>query len=276
MHDAEPFINLSLAECYAKLYLPHSLMKKNRLNLGIFCLAMAGFIMLLNACSTDPVHALGNSPFYDSADKKLWKHRVNCVSNADSLSQGFPGVEIDIYYIDSTSSFIATHGEPCAGGSLQEVISSISDYKTKYFWLDFKNSEDSLTVVKAIPLLNELFDTLSISAHCIVESKNPACIDSLESHNMFSSYWVPHHYDFEPWYSDDDLKPLISEVLEHHNPTVLSANYTMAPFLASKFSDQFLHIWTNGLISEKDKDIINDLKKYPNIKVILVDYDSPF
>jgi hypothetical protein len=251
-------------------------MKKRLVNYSISTSILFVVILTLSSCSTDTLQKTTVSPFYDSIEHKLWKHRVNCISTADSIARNFPGIEIDIYYVDSLNAFMATHGEPCAGESLQALITSIADYKSKYYWLDFKNSEDSLTVVSAIPLLKEQLGSLSILDNCIVESKNPDCIDSLVSNGLFSSYWVPHHYDFTPWYSDAQLKPLISDFLLHHYPTALSADYTMAPFLAGNFPNENIHIWTNGLVSEKDKALIQEIKEYPNIKVILIDYDLPF
>jgi hypothetical protein len=235
-------------------------------------------ILFIGACSpaSNEVLEYSTSDFYDNPNAKLWKHRVNCVESANENAQLFPGVEMDIYYVDSTNSFVCTHGEPCAGESLEKLVSSINGYENKYYWLDFKNSEYSHVVRDGIPVLKEQLMRLNILDRCIVETKSPECIDSLERFGMFSSYWIPHHYDVNPHYSDEQLQPLIEEVLANHNPTVLSADYTMFAFIKAHFPNEFVHFWTNGLISESDKEIIRTMSEYQNTKVILIDYEKPF
>jgi len=234
--------------------------------------AIAGIVSCSDK-STQPTHS---SPFYDQASAKLWKHRVNCVANADSMAQLFPGIEIDIYYVDSTASFICSHGESCSGGSLESLLSSIDKEYLPYVWLDFKNSDDSLVVAKSIAILKQKLTELNMAKRTIVETKNGSCLDSLRAYGLYSSYWVPHYYDTNPSYTNDEMISTIARTIELYEPTVLSADYHMFEFLKTNFPDAFLHLWINGLTSEEDKKTVNNLTAYPNTKVVLVDFHAPF
>ena len=110
----------------------------------------------------------------------------------------------------------------------------------------------------------------------IVETRNTRCLDSLTKYGLFSSYWVPHDYDKNPTYTNEELTSMIRATIEQHRPTVLSANYTMFNFLKAQFPNEFLHLWTNGLITDEHKTIINEMRDYPNTKVVLVDYPTLF
>lgn len=242
----------------------------------LYNLLFAGTILSIFACEDNKIKPPSVSPFYDQADAKLWKHRVNCIESADSMAGLFPGIEIDIYYVDSTASFVCTHGEPCSGSSLETLLLSIDKEHLPYVWLDFKNSDDSLVVTKSIAILKETLTKLDMVKRTIVETKNTQCIDSLTKYGMYSSYWVPHYYDTNPSYSNDELLSTIATTIEHHRPTVVSADYHMFSFLKTHFPTAFLHLWVNNLTAESDKTTIDELKSYPNTKVILVDFDAPF
>jgi hypothetical protein len=239
-------------------------------------LLLVSTILSTLACENSKLNPLRVSPFYDQTDAKLWKHRVNCITDADSMALLFPGIEIDIYYVDSTASFICTHGEPCSGASLETLITAIDEKHLPYLWLDFKNSDDSLVVTKAIPLLKEQLTKLKIVKRTIVETRNTQCLDSLNLCGLYSSYWVPHYYDTSPPYTNEEMKSTIAAAIKQHQPTVLSADYNMFRFLKTHFPSEFLHLWVNGLTAEDDKTTINELKAYPNTKVVLVDFDTPF
>jgi len=245
--------------------------------LQLLCnLLLVSILVSVLACDDKKVQPLLISPFYDQPDAKLWKHRVNCIEDADSVAHLFPGIEIDIIYVDSTASFICSHGEACSGASLETLLSTIDTEHLVYVWLDFKNSDDSLVLTKSIVILKEKLTKLNMLERTIVETRNPLCLDSLTKHGLFSSYWVPHDYDKSPVYTNEELTSMISATIEQHRPTVLSANYTMFNFLKAQFPNEFLHLWTNGLITNEHKTIIHEMQEYPNTKVVLVDYAKPF
>lgn len=244
-----------------------------QLTCNVFIVSVLISMWSCDSLSTKPTNT---SPFYDQENAKLWKHRVNCLADADSMAILFPGIEVDIYYVDSTSTFICTHGEVCSGESLQALLSSIKIEHRPYVWLDFKNSNDSQVVAKSIPILWEKLLKLQMLDRTIVETKNTKCLDSLNKYGLYSSYWVPHYYDTNPSYSNEEMMSTIATTLKEQKPTVLSADYHMFDFLKNNFPDAFLHLWVNGLISEEDKVTINELRAYTNTKVVLIDFDQPF
>jgi hypothetical protein len=245
--------------------------------LQLLCnLLLVSLLVSVLACEDKKTQPLLTSPFYDQAGAKLWKHRVNCLADVDSMARLFPGIEIDITYMDSTARFICSHGEPCSGESMETLLSSIGTERLPYVWLDFKNSDDSLVVAKSIVILKEKLTKLNLVERTIVETRNTRCLDSLTKYGLFSSYWVPHDYDKNPTYTNEELTSMIRATIEQHRPTVLSANYTMFNFLKAQFPNEFLHLWTNGLITDEHKTIINEMRDYPNTKVVLVDYPTLF
>lgn len=240
-----------------------------------FILILISISISLNSCKykNDP-SLRNNSIFYDDEDNKIWRHRVNCLDDAIHYSQIFSGIEIDIYYQNDTKKFICDHGEPCEKVYLSDLIDNIKDYQYKYYWLDFKNSDDKNNVDQAIIALKTLCDKYDIKANIVVESRNPYAVKQFGANDFFTSYWVPHSTnDFTtPRWIKEDIKDVIREA----SPTALSAHHRMFSYLRRNFPTQALHLWTNGLSGEKDKKRIEKLKDYQNTKVILVDYETPF
>ena len=241
------------------------------LNYALFALS----IVFLFSCENKKTTPSVVSPFYDQADAKIWKHRVNCIEDIDSAASLFPGIEIDITFVDSSSSFLCSHGEPCSGETLESLVTAIREDHLPYIWLDFKNSDDSSVVAKSITILREKLKNFNLLERTIVESRNVKCIDSLAAYGLYSSYWVPHYYDTSPAYSNEDMKAMIASAIKNHKPTVLSADYNMFDFLKNNFPESFLHLWVNGSSTDTNMDLVNKLRSYPNTKVVLVDFAHP-
>ena len=233
-------------------------------------------IVSILSCNNHKIKPSTTSPFYDQIDAKLWKHRVNCIGDIDSAVSLFPGIEVDISYADSTTSFICSHGESCSGETLEALLAAIDEDHLPYLWLDFKNSNDSAVVANSVSILKEKLAKFGLLKRTIVESKNLMCIDSLTKHGLYSSYWVPHYYDTSPPYSNEEMKSKIASAIKKHNPTVLSADYNMFNFLKQHFPESFLHLWLNGPATDANKNIVNELRTYPNTKVVLVDFAQPY
>lgn len=50
----------------------------------------------------------------------------------------------------------------------------------------------------------------------------------------------------------------------------------MVEFVVYYFPEKVIHIWTNGLITEENKELIRKYATHQSIKVILVDYSNNF
>jgi len=231
------------------------------------------FILFFFACKKEGENT--ESPFYDFPNDKLWRHRVNCIEIANNYAQKFPGIEIDLYYVDSIDGFICDHGEVCAGIPLRDLLLTIENRNEIYYWFDFKNSNTNSVVDASVSDLENILIEFDIKEKSIVESQNPYCIQKYRENDFYTSYWIPHISE-DTKEERERITKIIQGVIDVQKPTVLSASYKMFSFLKKNFPNEILHFWTNGLITEGDKRTINKIKNYNNAKVILVDYSEPF
>ena len=238
-------------------------------------LLLLSLSFFFSACCDNIENIEKKSPFYDIPNAKLWKHRVNCTEDVKRVTKEFPGIEVDLFFIDSTNNFICDHGEPCSKIPLTELLNSIENPSEKYYWFDFKNPNNPKRIKASVKVLDSIVAIFNIKNKCIIESKMPICLNAFKENNFYTSYWV-QNFDI---YSDSlvSLKIIeIDSICEMIEPTVLSASFWIVPFLKKYYSDKNIHIWTNSLISEDDKNKIKVFNDYHFIKVILVDYEKNF
>ena len=95
--------------------------------------------------------------------------------------------------------------------------------------------------------------------------------------SIYTSYWIPH-FDLDHASAEEKNRHIreIHEVLYENEINALSAHYSMFPFLEEEFSNCNVHIWTNGLIKEEEKNLIKKIHDKEFIKVVLVDYKTNF
>lgn len=209
---------------------------------------------------------------YDNSTNKLWAHRVYKTKEANVLLDEFIGLETDVIYDTSRNKFDIRHNltDSFQNRSLEDFLKNISALKDHYYWIDFKNL-NSRTVKNALLRLNYLSETYAIKDKIIIESPNCDELGILSKSGYFVSYWIPHN--LKDW---NETEFLIRENLRRNKINALSANYEIYPFLKKHFPDANIHLWTNGLMTEQDKEKIRKLHTYQHIKVILVDYKDNF
>ena len=217
--------------------------------------------------------------FYNQSKNKLWKHRVNTSEEANSYVNVFPGIELDVYYNLYRDKFYISHDKDYdidETETLNQYLTSINEPTVYYYWIDFKNLYVT-NINSSIKRLKEVLNNHNIFDHAIVESTYANRLKKFNDEGFFTSYWVPAH-DYDGTLSDDNKKDIV-EIEQnlsecHHN--ALSTHAANIPFFTEYFSNYNLHVWTNGWMDERGKELINRYRNFPNVKVILIDYEAPF
>ena len=213
--------------------------------------------------------------FY-SDDSKLWAHLIDFSVLIPRAFPEFKGMEFDVVYEEGTGFNVRHHLEADRGEGLDEFFQNVPDVSNHYYWIYFKNLS-AFNQEAARAELIRIFDALNIWDKAIVESQEAECLDFLAQKKIKTSYWVPH-FEF-----DLDESPITNKAvreirynLNKYHINAISASYEMAPYLVKNFSDCSIHLWTNGLKTEEDKEVIRELNKERSIKIILVDYNEDF
>lgn len=195
--------------------------------------------------------------------EKMGRHRVETIEDANKYSKRFKWLEIDIHFCEKRNIFIQSHDHECEGLPLDDFINGIVNKNKIYFWLDFKNYNIK-TSKNSITAMNKIVKKFNLKQKIFIESTKIRCIYDYGKAGYPTIYWV----------STDVNK--VKKVIKFFAPTVLSAPYNYFDYLSKNFPDQDLFFWTNGLIGEKDKKTILNIKNYSKTKVIILDYEYPF
>ena len=220
------------------------------------------------------MHPVTETTVYDFPESKLWAHRVKNAAEATILFHEFNGIELDVVYDNNTERFDLRHDpdSPASGIDLESFFDSIPDVASHYYWIDFKNLYDS-NATRSAQCINALLDKYRIRKNVIVESTYVGPLKTISRAGINTSYWVP-----EPGNGRDTLSVYheICTQLEGSGFDALSASYTAYPFLNKYFPNCTIHLWTNNLVYDKDKEIIRSLHNQSNVKIILVDIRNNF
>lgn len=224
-------------------------------------------------------YALFGKTLYKNSDNKLWRHRVNKTDDANKYMKSYTGLELDVYYNIIKDRFFVSHDDDYNVNkalTLKEYFSKLDNVSDYYYWIDLKNLQWS-NCRNSLKRMLKVVNAFGIKNNIIVESRSPKFLKKYNKKNIHTSYWVPVH-SYNGILSDenkDDIEEIKDNLSEcAHN--ALSAHSDNLLLLTEHFPDYNLHLWTNGLIGEEDKKLINKLKRYANVKVILVDYEKPF
>ncbi len=236
-------------------------------------------IIIFSSCEKDNMF---NKKTYDSPvavynfpDNKLWKHRVNTASEAIEALRNFEGIELDVFYISELNQFQTGHDYP-SGINLEDYLDSIPNSDKYYYWIDFKNLNE-LNAQTSVTKMEKILSKYHLSDKLIVENSNPDLLAFFKVSGIFTSLWISDVSDvLITSYAENELYEELEVILSKHKFNAISAHYNMVPFMEKYLKNYNCHIWTNGLISETDKQKIRTFASKSNIKVILVDYNENF
>ncbi|NTW33967.1 MAG: hypothetical protein HGB12_15350 [Bacteroidetes bacterium] len=230
---------------------------------------------LMMSCNSDERYLFPPKPIYDCTNDKLWGHRVNTAKDAIITLQNFNGVETDVFYFNETDEYQTGHDSP-SGISLDSFFDSIPNPSKYFYWMDFKNLSKN-NASNSANKMRHIIDKYHLNNKVIVESSAADLLEYFKQKNIFTSYWITDISDNDFQFLNElALKNRIHNKIKKHHFTAISAYYKMYPFLKKYFSNYNIHLWTNGLNTESDKDKIRKLSYRHDVKVILVDYTDNF
>ena len=122
-----------------------------------------------------------------------------------------------------------------------------------------------------------IIEKYNLKKRIIVESDKADLLASFLLSDIYTSYWIPDvSENLIDYFAEKELIDDLETILDKYQFNAISAHYNMLSFLEKYLKRYNCHIWTNGLISEQDKQKIQNFASKQNIKVILVDYDTNF
>lgn len=236
-------------------------------------------IFFVTACEKDNMFNMRTfdapEAIYNFPDDKLWKHRVNTASEAVEAFKSFNGVELDVFYISELNQFQTGHDYP-SGINLEDYLDSIANCNTFYYWIDFKNLNAG-NVHLSVEKLKQILAKYELFNKVIVENSNPDLLAFFKFTGIYTSLWIKDVSEtFITSYAENELYEDLEVILSKYQFNAVSAHYNMVSFMGQYLRKYNCHIWTNGLITESDKQKIKFYASKRNIKVILVDYNDNF
>ena len=91
---------------------------------------------------------------------KIWAHKINSIERLNETKNLFLGVELDVVYYSNENYFDVNHPpEKSTNLKLQEYFKSQKSHKDCFYWIDFKNLNESNQINSAnkIDSLTKLF-----------------------------------------------------------------------------------------------------------------------
>lgn len=237
------------------------------------------FIIFLTSCEKDNMFNRKTydkpTAIYDFPDNKLWKHRVNTAAEAIEAFKEFKGIELDVHFISGLNEFQTGHDFP-SGISLEAYLDSIPHRSDYYYWIDFKNLNID-NCIASLDKMKSIISKYNLQNKFIVENGNPELLAYFKVSNIFTSLWIPDISEtLITSVAENQLYNDLELILSEYQFNAISAHYNMMPFMEQYLRNYNCHIWTNGLITETDKDKIRNFASKSNIKVILVDFSENF
>lgn len=236
------------------------------------------------SCKTESVEissTLTGPVFYDDSNNVLWRHRVNTTEELLQYSAIFKGIEFDVNYDNDEKLLYVSHDiDSSVTLTLEEYFKAIPQNSDMYFWMDIKNLSPSNCEIIAEHILN-LLSKLKLEKKVICESYDAESLAVLHNKGLFTSYWIPHPEggDYSLLENEDVRNDITNKILNNlkkckHN--AISSSYEMLPLIKEKLPNCTTHIWTNGLETEEDKQLIEQFAGNDNVKIVLIDYEKPF
>ena len=138
--------------------------------------------------------SMGNTKHFDFGDK-FWIHRGGVPENSieginAALSRGFHGIEIDVFFNESSRQFVVSHDKPTDQTflTLERVLKEFKETPLK-LWIDYKNS-DLKHFIKAKNRLKELVLKYGFESRLFIESPHALHQWLLSWSGLNASMWV--------------------------------------------------------------------------------------
>lgn len=253
----------------------YHLTKLGKISIPLF--ASACLLICFGCCKPVPEPP---EPTFAFSSNKVWAHRVNTFEEANTKSQLFQGLEIDLIFSESSKKLYLAHDpwDTLLNITLDEWFSSLQNPSKNWYWMDLKNFSDGNAFEFAstlIPILNKH----NVFYKTICESMSHSALKVLKSRDVAVSLWVANTKDpYKRMVITDTAawKKGIEDKIKELQPKALSCYYWMHPLLDTSFPNENILYWhTPAEYTPENVLFTQKLCRISNVKVVLVDYAEP-
>ena len=190
--------------------------------------------------------------------EKKNSNNIEYITNA--INNNFKGVEIDLYYIGKTDSFILTH-DYYKGDIYKKQFVTLKEVFEKFnnteviFWLDLKNL-NSKNYIRCKELLSEYNKEYNIDFF-------------LESPNYKSLLYISLNSKIKTCFWIDKRKELFYDIKSFYFISMDIKNYIKDRSFYKLFSSLPINLFTVN-----SKELLDELKYEKNIKFIITDNNN--
>lgn len=136
---------------------------------------------------------------WSAENEKVWLHRANSIEMAQQYQWQFPGLEIDLRYIDSLQDFLVKHdADEDSQLTLEQWCEALDNRSNLGIWFDFKNLT-RLNRDGALQRLSALRDQYQLNGKLYVESSNYWSLRAFQDAGFLVSFYIP---TFDPETAD--------------------------------------------------------------------------
>lgn len=231
-------------------------------------------VILIGCGQTDPV---STATLFNYPDSKIWAHKANDTTIAQAKEKLFVGLEVDLIYSTYQNTLFVGHDEwdTIRNFTFETWLTALESPQDVCFWLDIKNlsTENAETVARQV---SDFASEYGIKEKIFIEHTNYQALKIVKKADLAVLFWVDNIYY---WWNNRDTAAWTKKVkkeVNDLNPNAISCEQNIHPLLAETFPEMNIHYW-NTPIGDYEKNIqrTKELCDYPNVKVVLVDYDEP-
>lgn len=222
-------------------------------------------ILVLLWISTSCTH----SPILPKSDK-IWLHRANRIEKAQQFQYDYAGLEIDVFFDDSTGTFFVKHDATAPSDTpLEQWCQALDNRSNLGLWFDFKNlNERNCDAASSrLALLRERYQ---LNGTLYVESAAYHQLQAFRNAGFLTSFYLPEF----------DNQQEGSELCLHHVETIqdaidsgvdaLSGTELQYDFIKEHFPEQSLLIWTVRIEPEYQRKVFDHVGGDHLVKVLLL------
>ncbi|MFP4471774.1 MAG: hypothetical protein ACLFPE_13910 [Bacteroidales bacterium] len=175
--------------------------------------------------------------------QKIWAHRANSTDKLGMARQKFPGVELDVVFMEGQGHFDVHHPpEPPSGLTLAQYFTAAGEFPLQ-FWLDFKNL-NSRNRDAAVQHLKDLARQFNIEKkRIIVEADHPGHLRAFSTEGFLTSWYLPQGLSL---LKQNELEPVAGQIgnsLENFPVDFISTEFKDYPVLNQYFPNQKKLFW---------------------------------
>jgi len=219
--------------------------------LGVDVLLHRGISRVIIPSSfTDQVKPINIIPCRQSLNikEKHWLKAIDNIAAMEKVPPGTEGIECDVYFDTAKKSFAVYHDSTSISDlDADSLLSVYQNQKLEsHIWFDFKNLQAANKEASLAEMLR-LKTKYGLQQKLIIESGDPALLQSFCDSGFFTSYYVPF---FNPYQAGEKELVAFIRGIEKKlaaNPTsALSGYYFQYPILKRFFPNYPILTWIDN------------------------------